>query len=437
MSKPIADLTAERGLVACVMVDPRLLDDVRDHVQPDDFTNPTCAAVYRAVCDLDTAKEVVDTTTISSRVPHIPFADLLDLTHTIPSLSAAMTHARRVEGLAKRRTMASVAIRIAGAAQDTSGDVDAFLSDSEAAVLGVTDARQVRKSVTMAQVAGDLLVNLDSAERYASRRPCGLEFVDRITRGGARPGRVVVIAARPGMGKTALGLHWALATAATGWPVLFHSLEMPSDELGERTAATLGGVDLGSIGAGSKGMDGNDVNALVKALSVAAGLPITIDDTPGATLAQIRSRARRVKRANGGRLGLIVIDYLQLMTLPKSGNRNERTDEQIGAVTRGLKTLAKELGCAVILLAQLNREVERRGNSRPRMSDLRGSGEIEQDADMILMLSPVYANGEPAEGVAEVIVEKQRGGATGVGEVSWQRQFTRFADLTQEPQWKI
>lgn len=431
MTKPIADRNIERALVGCLMIDARnLLDEVRDHVSEEDFTDPNCAAVFRAIVEIDAAREAVDTLTVSARAKAVPFDWLLEVTQTIPTLGSAMTYARRVEALSKRRAMADAGRAIIADAADTDGDTEACLSAAESAVLAVADRRAARKAKSIMEVAGDLLARIGDRAPAEPRMPSGLSFVDGIMRGGARPGRVVVVAGRPGMGKTAFALKWAMSTAKAGSPVLFHTLEMPAEELGERAAAAEAGVNLGSIGANE--LNPREAVEIVEATGRFAEYPIVIDDTAGVTLGAIRARARRVKRSYGGRLGLVVIDYLQLMGRPSTGNKNEREDQQLGAITRGLKVMAKEMNVAVLLLCQLNRKVDERGDRKPQMSDLRGSGEIEQDADAILFLSKATQDGEEVEGVADVTVEKQRGGATGCGRVSWERQFTRFASLAQD-----
>jgi len=345
----------------------------------------------------------------------------------IPTTRAAITHARRIEALAKRRSMRETALRIAAEAEDIDGDVNAYVGTAEAQVLAVADRKAQRRSVSLMHALGEMLTRISTPALREQRMPSGMWFVDDILRGGARRGRLVVVAARPGWGKTAFAMKWSLSTAATGEPVLFHTLEMQADELAERVAASVGGVDLASIGAGE--LSGEEQIAVVNACNDAAHLPITIDDTAGVSLGAVASRARRVKRANDDRLGMVVVDYLQLMG--RVGGKNDREDQMLGAITRGLKVLAKEMSVVVLLLCQLNRKIEERGDRRPVLSDLRGSGEIEQDADAILFLHPVSENGEEVDGVAEVIVAKQRGGRTGAGRVAWHKRYVRFADAVQ------
>jgi replicative DNA helicase len=432
---PPNNLGAERAILGSALLDGACLDACSG-LRAEDFYSEANGTIYAAMRALQSKGTPIDSISLRD---HLVAAKALDavggdeytlsLTNTIPSVANVAAYAASVRERASVRRVIAAAHQIASQGYSDSADAAAYLATAEATLLAATESMRASRAVTMEHVAGEVLVQLGTPEKRDQRRPSGLEFLDRIMRGGARPGRLLVAAGRPGMGKTAFGLQWAMATARkTGLPVLFHTCEMPSLELGERAAAATAGVDLASIGAGE--LEGRDMNAVVNALGELAMLPIVIDDTPAVTLAQVRGNANRIKRKHG-RLGMIVVDYLGLMSMPSTGSRSERQDQQIGAVTRELKRMAKELEVPVLLLAQLNRESEREGG-RPRMSQLRGSGEIEQDADVIMLLHHVVENGEPVEGLRELIVEKQRGGATGIGRIAWTKEFTRFASLADE-----
>jgi len=434
---PPSDLAAERAILGGALLDPACLDACGD-LRDEDFYSEAHATIYAAIRAVQARGFPVDTLTVRSHMDREKTLAgaggdeaLLALTDTLPNVQHVAAYATTVRERAAVRRVIAAAHEIAAAGYSDYGDAATYLATAEATIMAAAEATRSGRARAIMDVAGELLERLGTPEKRDIRRPSGLEFVDRILRGGARPGRLVVAAGRPGMGKTAFGLQWALATARrTSMPVLFHTCEMPAIELGERAAASTAGVDLAALGAGE--IHGSDMNAVVSAVGEIAELPVVIDDTPAVTLAQIRSNANRLKRKHGGRLGMVIVDYLGLMTLPSTGNKSERHDQQIGAVTRELKRMAKELDTPILLLAQLNRETEREGKAtRPRMSNLRGSGEIEQDADVIILLHHVTEHGEIVEGVREVIVEKQRGGATGVGRVAWTKEYTRFSSLAE------
>lgn len=279
------------------------------------------------------------------------------------------------------------------------------------------------------EIASSLAKHMDLVEKRSENKErftsTGLADVDIKLGGGLSDGDLMIVAARPSMGKTSFVLGAAMHTAQT-LPVLFFSLEMTKAQLNDRALSGLGSIPIGWLR--KPGPDDNDLWArLGMACEKARDLRLFIDDTPSATLIDIQSKSRRLKRKYG--LGLIVVDYIGLMV--GSGKTDNRTQE-VGEFSRGLKSLAKELNCPVIALSQLNRGVESRTNKRPMMSDLRDSGEIEQDADVIVFIyrDEVYNPDTMDKGIAEIIVSKQRQGETGVVGCAFEGQYTRFSDLT-------
>lgn len=434
-SRIIAEPKVEKALLACLLLDPKLLDEATDYVSDDDFSSALASCAFRAMVAITERNGSIDTVTVESEMNAIEKRGgtevlewLLSLTDHLPTLRSVTEYAQRIRGLSQRRRMAEACKRIIAAAGDLSQSVDDFLSESESAVLAIAERREVRKPSNMATLAEKFMHRIDHPEAQPPRRPFGLQKLDRCMNGGAAAGDVVVVAGRPGMGKTAFMMCGAMGTARAGIPVLVHSLEMTSEQLFGRVVASTAGVNTSAV-AGR--MSEYDVNKSVTSLDLLSRLPIVIDDTPAVSLAQVRARARRVKREYG-HLGMVVIDYLQLMTLVRV--KGDTKDDAVGVVTKGLKVMAKELGVAVVLLAQLNRKVEERAGKRPQKSDLRESGNIEQDADTILLLHQPIENGEPIDGVADVIIDKQRGGAEGVVRVAFTKEFVRFATLAeQEP----
>ena len=252
----------------------------------------------------------------------------------------------------------------------------------------------------------------------------GMIDLDERLGGGLRGSELIVIAGRPSMGKTAFSMCIGGNVAQTGSTVLVFSMEMSTKALHQRNIARIGGIHLGHVLDGKR-MTDDEWPRLTHAVRVLADLPMFVDDTSGLSLAEIVSRARTIKRKHG--LKLVIVDYLGLMT----GGTDERHDLKIGSYSAGLKGLAKQLDVPVIALAQLNRGVEQRPNKRPTMADLRDSGAIEQDADVILLLyrDQVYNPDSPDRGTAEIIVGKQRNGETGAVRMAFDGEFQRFADL--------
>lgn len=253
----------------------------------------------------------------------------------------------------------------------------------------------------------------------------GLTALDKKLGGGLAGGELIILAGRPAMGKTALSLNMALA-ASNEKPVMFFSLEMPKQQLTERMLSSVSSIPLSWIQNPMNDENWNRVSAGMQRLSA---LPIFVVDKSAASLSDIRSKTKQVARMHGG-VGLIVVDYLTLM----GGSSKENRTHEVGEYSRGLKAIAKEFNVPVIALAQLNRGLENRTNKRPMMSDLRDSGEVEQDADIVILLyrDEVYDEQSPDKGVAELIIAKQRQGETGTAYATFRGMYTRFDDLPHE-----
>lgn len=244
---------------------------------------------------------------------------------------------------------------------------------------------------------------------------------------GMQPSDLIIVAGRPSMGKTTLAMNIVEnALISSGLPVLVFSMEMPADALAMRMLSSLGRIDQTKVRNGK--LEEDDWPRLTSAVSLLKDKPLYIDDTPGLSPTELRSRARRIARENGGKIGLIMVDYLQLMRVP--GNTEGRTAE-ISEISRSLKGIAKELSCPVVALSQLNRSLEQRPNKRPINSDLRESGAIEQDADVIMFVyrDEVYNEDTPDKGVAEIIIGKQRNGPIGTIRLAFIGKYTKFEDL--------
>ncbi len=436
---PPHDLTTERALLACVLHDNRAIDEVVDVLEPSDFYGRANALVFGAMVALHRRTDPIDLVTIRGRLvdrgelAHAGGDEgLVALTDEIPnleSLESLEAYARRVRGLSGVRKVIKAAHKIAAAGYARPEDVDAFLVESEAAIAAAVRSRTVSGGpVPLSQCVDEALAPLFDDRQRPRAVPTRFERLDRLLGGGLAPGQLILVAGRPGMGKTALGLNIALRLSEHG-PGIVYSLEMSRDELVYRALASEGRVDGSRIRQGRLSRD--DWPRVTKAAKWLGKQASDIDHTGAASLSHIRATARR-KRARDG-LSWLVIDYLQLMDVPGRAHR----EKEIGDISRGLKALAKELDAPVIALSQLNREIEKRPakDRRPQLSDLRDSGSLEQDADVVAFIhrEELYQRDAPElRGKAELIIRKQRSGPTGTVHLRYSGEYTRFEELDDD-----
>jgi replicative DNA helicase len=318
---------------------------------------------------------------------------------------------------------------IASTAAAGTGDVEQFLDDAERRIFEISE-RRVRQAFT--RIESIIVDSIKTIEALYERKeavtgvPTGFFEIDRLT-SGLQPAELIIIAGRPSMGKSALatniGQH---AAAATGKPVAMFSLEMSKESLVLRMLCSEARVDSTKVRTGY--LSDQDFPRLAMAAGRLADLPFYIDDSPAISVLELRAKARRLMRESG--LGLVIVDYLQLMRAHKDVDNRE---QEISLVSRSLKALAKELNVPVIALSQLNRAVEQRADKRPLMADLRESGAIEQDADVIAFIyrDDFYNRVSPEEGIAEIILAKQRNGPQGVAKLAFRKEFTLFENLSR------
>jgi replicative DNA helicase len=355
-------------------------------------------------------------------------AYLTRLVDVVPSTSNIVYYAGIVEEHAKRREL----IRAGGTVTDIAFDIDeeiaSVLDRAEQAVLAVAERRSSQALLEVGPMFNQVLEQIEALEELGSDLT-GLStgFVDLDKKlAGLQPANLVVIAGRPGMGKSSLALNIATNAASTGKPIAIFSLEMSKEEIVQRILSSVGKVDSMKFRSGQLGPLWQKV---VDAAGKMYKAPIYIDDSPVVTVTDIRAKARRLKRRRG--LSLVVVDYLQLMQASTRENRQQ----EISEITRNLKNLARELEVPIIAVSQLNRSLEAREDKRPRLSDLRESGSIEQDADVVMFIyRHEYYHPEEQEkrGIAEVIIAKHRAGSTGPIEMTFQPEFTRFANLGRD-----
>jgi replicative DNA helicase len=463
------NVEAEAALLGALMIDNRLAEDIQLKLRPDHFFEPLHGRIYEQILRL------LDRNMIASPVTLRPLfeadvemkelggpAYLAQLTGSGAAIIGARDFADQVYDLALLRALVGVGREMVERALDTSEEVEpkGQIESAEAALYRVAEegggegnvktfAQATRMAVQMAEKALNTGGGLSGITT-------GLELVNAKT-GGLHHSDLIILAGRPGMGKTALATNIAFNTAqryvrdmedgiapekSAGAGVGFFSLEMSADQLATRILAEQSGISSENLRMGK--ISQQDFRNLARAAADLETLPLYIDDTPGLTIAALRTRARRLKRQKG--IGLVVVDYLQLLQ-GTGRNSNENRVQEISEISRGLKTLAKELGVPVLALSQLSRAVEQREDKRPQLADLRESGSIEQDADMVWFVyrEEYYLTArQPSDdhtdfpkwqedmnrvyGLAEMIIAKQRHGATGKVKLKFEAKITRFSD---------
>ncbi len=440
---PPQDLEAERAVLGGILRSNDAVNRVVELLAPDDFYQPGHRAIYAAMLDLSERGAPIDVITLAEalrvqgRLDDVGGrAGLTALADATPTAVGIETHARPVRDRALLRRAISAAQAVIARGYEDPGEVDDFLDQAERSVFELSE-RRVRPSfvATRDLVREAFRVVEERAEsgNPTTGVPSGFRVLDEMT-GGLQPGDLVIIAGRPAMGKTAFALNLAGHVALRQQRgVAVFSLEMSREQLVMRMLCAEAKVDAGRLRSGF--LSERDWRELTRHASRLSEAPLFIDDTPALTVLETRAKARRLTAERP--LGLLVVDYLQLMRGPDQGG--ERREQEISEISRGLKALAKELSVPVVALSQLNRGLEMRDEKRPKLSDLRESGAIEQDADLILFLyrDAVYKNREWREanpdkvGDAEVIIGKQRNGPIGTVHLEFVDRFTLFQDKAE------
>jgi replicative DNA helicase len=437
---PPHSLEAESSVLGGLLLDNSAWDRVSDLVKDNDFYRHEHKLVYAAVATLVNASKPADVITVFEQLQSLGKADevgglayLNSLAQYVPSAANIRRYAEIVRERAILRKLLTASDEIATNAFNPQGkSVAKILDEAEQKIfnIGEEGSRMKQGFQGMDTLVVDLM---DRVQEMADNPnditgvPTGFYDLDRMT-AGFQAGDMIVLAARPSMGKTALAINIAEHVALNeGLPVAVFSMEMGASQLAVRIVGSIGRINQGHLRTGK--LTDDEWPRLTEAIEKLRNISLHIDETPGLTPGELRANARRLAR-QCGKLGLIVVDYLQLMS--GSGNSNgENRATELGEISRGLKMLAKELQCPVIALSQLNRSVEQRTDKRPMMSDLRESGAIEQDADIIMFIyRDEYYNKDSKEpGVAEVIIGKQRNGPTGTVKLAFLNQLTRFESL--------
>ena len=432
MSRDLYDAAAERAVLGACLNDPVALAQAVELVGAEDFSQPRHADTFAAMEALGERGDPIDAISVSDQLRRrgaawdTCSADLTTLLDATDGTGAVRHHAGIVAELAKKRRLAGVGREITDAALNPTTASSTVMADAEsrlAAAGGQIDG--IRGPVQVGDVLDQAVERaLLAKENGGALRglSTGSVDLDRML-GGMEPGSLVVVGARPSMGKTAFGTGIALHNAKARVPTLFVSAEMAASELGARMLATESKVSTSVQRSGA--VTPEQIQRIEGARDAQALLPIEIDDRSSPPIARVRMAATSMQRRRG--LGLVVVDYLQLVT---GRSDVERRDLEVAEVSRGLKALARDRECVVVALAQLNRGLEHRNDKRPSLADLRESGSIEADADVVLFLyrDEVYNPKTTEPGVAEIIVAKHRNGPTGTVKMAWLATTTRFVD---------
>jgi replicative DNA helicase len=444
---PHADLVAERAILGSVLLDNATLATVEALCAPRDMYHPGHAAALEGMFALARTGVGVDVVTLGAELKRRKrlescggHAYIMDLSDYAIANVYLERHCRIVADHAAARRVLAAAAEVTALGADGRLGARGLIEQGTKRFADAAVVREARPAVPIGTAVREAFDRIERALREGvatTGLETGLRDLDELLL-GLHPGQVVLVAARPAMGKTTLVTELAariaarLAARAAGAAVrrrvLFLSLEMPRIELADRLLARASGIDLGRIRAARLAPE--DLAALTAAAGAVDALPIDIDDAGDVTLLGIRARAREWKLRHG--LALLVLDYVQLV---KPGpNAPDTRDRQIGEVTEGLKALAKELEIPILVVSQLNREVEKRPNKRPMLSDLRESGSLEQDADVVLFLyrDEVYNRNSPDRGIAEVICAKQRNGPTDAIRLRFEKHLSRFDDVAED-----
>ncbi|MGO0123484.1 replicative DNA helicase [Desulfothermobacter acidiphilus] len=431
-------VSAEQALLGAVFLAPEVLEEVQELVRPEDFYEGAHRVIYEALLDLQDEGQPIDLITVTEHLRQKGRLDeaggvayVASLVDMVPTAAHAEHYARLVRDKALLRGLIQVATRIRDIGMEEARDARQLLVEAESWLADLSASELGSSFLTLGEVLEAVLARLEEAFRYRGKMlglPTGFEELDGLL-SGLWPQDLIILASRPGMGKTSLALSLSLNVAReVSLPVGFFSLEMSREQLIQRLLAAEARVDHRRVRTAEFSDD--DWVRLSQAAAQLAPLPLYIDDTPGLSVRDLRARARRLKAQAGG-LGLLVVDYLQLVHSPR---RSENRQQEIAYVSRSLKHLAKELNCPVLALSQLSRATESRQDKRPQLSDLRESGSLEQDADVVMFIYREDYYREEAEkpGVAEVIVAKQRNGPTGTAELAFLREFTCFVTLAKD-----
>lgn len=434
---PPQSIEAEQSVIGCMLLDKEVIPTVTEVLKPEDFYRTDHREIYEAILDLFERAEPVDLITVSEQLKSRGTLDkvggleyLSFMATSVPTTANARHYAGIVEEKSLLRKLIKVSSDIVNMGYEASEEVSVVLDRAERSIFDILQKRSSQGFSHIKDVLVDAFNKLE--ELYNNKGvvtgiPTGFIDLDYKT-AGLHNSDLVLIAARPAMGKTAFALNIAqYAAVHRHVPVAIFSLEMSKEQLVNRMLCSEVMVDSHKMRTGK--LEDNDWQKIARALGPLSEAPIYLDDTPGVSVMELRAKCRRLKLEKN--LGLVVIDYLQLM---QGRGRSENRQQEISEITRSLKILAKEINVPVITLSQLSRAPETRTDHRPMLSDLRESGAIEQDADLVMFLyrDDYYNEDSEKKNIAEIIIAKHRNGSTGTVELAWMGQYTKFGNLKKD-----
>ncbi|WP_353826945.1 replicative DNA helicase [Agromyces sp. SYSU T0242] len=433
---PPHDLLAEQSALGGMMLSKDAVADVIETLRGIDFYVPKHEVVFDAILSLYSHGEPTDVIAVTdelTKTGDLQRAGGVEYLHTltslVPTAANAGYYASIVAERALLRRLVEAGTRIVQMGYSGEGEVVDLVNNAQAEIYNVTGSVESEDYVPLTDAIGTAIDEIEAAKHTDGKMtgvPTGFADLDDLTN-GFHPGQMIIVAARPAMGKSTLALDFARSAAVThDLPTIFFSLEMGRSEIAMRLLSAEASVPLQNMRKGT--VDTRDWTTIASTRGRINDAPLYIDDSPNMTLVEIRAKCRRLKQRVG--LKMVVIDYLQLMT---SGKRVESRQQEVSEFSRALKLLAKELQVPVLALSQLNRGPEQRADKMPALSDLRESGSIEQDADMVILLhrESAYERDSPRAGEADLIVAKHRNGPTRTVTVAFHGHFSRFADMVQ------
>jgi len=432
---PPQDIEAEQAVIGSMLTDAEAVNTAIEALKPQDFYREDHKLIYEAITNIYNRAEPIDIITLKAELTTMGKFEavggleyLASLPDKVPTTTNVSRYVKIVEDKAMLRNLIKTADEIKESGYDEQEAIEDIMDNAEKSIFNIMEKKNAKGYTSIKDIlvsSFNQLEELYNRKEYITGVPSGFADLDRRT-AGFHGSELILIAARPAMGKTAFALNIATHAAMRGnVPVAVYSLEMSKEQLGNRILCSEALVDSNKIRTGE--LNEEEWGKLAQTSGELANAKIYVDDTPGLNVMEIRARSRKLKLEKG--IGLIVIDYLQLI----SGNarRGGSREQEIAEISRSLKILAKELDVPVIALSQLSRAVEARPDHRPMLSDLRESGSIEQDADVVMFIyrDDYYNEDSEKKGIAEVIIAKQRSGSTGTVELAWLPSYTKFANL--------
>ncbi len=439
-----SNIEAEKSVLAACMLNPNAIDEIASKLTPDSFSRPAHQRIFEGMLDLSARHVPIDQISLAERLSAEGQLEavggrayLIELANNTLALTNWKSHTEIVKRTSVQRDLVYASVNINALAYDAPDDTNEIIEEAEKMLLDVTQKRVLSTFQSIDDLLAQAFDEIDTLVNNRAQMagvPTGFADLDKLF-WGLRGGDLLILAARPGVGKTSFALNLATNAAKSGTSVALFSLEMGANQLVQRILCAEARVNLGRLRQGD--LSEGDWNAIMNAATTLSGLDLSIDDTPGLTLLEMRAKARRQLRDK--KQGLIIVDYLQLMQPPASRRDGNRAVE-VAEISRGLKVLAKELNMPVLALSQLSRAVEMRGSKRPQLSDLRESGSIEQDADIVMFIDrsmdevEAESDSRPDFGTAELIVAKHRNGATRDITLSFNPEYTKFGNYIDASQ---